>query len=948
MKLKKLLASILAVAMVLSTMSFTAFAAETTVSIAEDFYNAVANAQSGDVINLTEDVTYEVWNSVANKSDLTINGNGKTITVNAVDSGINGGGLFLKASNLTINDLNVVLPAQPTAEMERLATMYSGNLNNVSITGGSYALSVLGGNGAVVINNCNFADIDGWAIETEAKGNTELEISDSTFDEKAVIIRGENNTFTGNTITNAGEGVNVLGDAVISGNDFGESSLGIDRGVTVTVENNTIKNVELSAWLEGDYSAVTVESNSLGVEAVKVLETVISDVKEDNDMLPSGTFDGGMVNIENPEATFITTSISNLYAKESIVLKIYDANDNLLATTTAAEQTVALGASALSVYTGILGTDDWWTTTWENDKLRADYVPAYGVLYVDGNEMNKAEIQMIKTNGEQEIIWGEVNGVNPAPVMIGSTYYSSLDDALAAAVEGDTITMYADAEIAQATAFKKAITLDLNNNTLNMTAQHGTFSPSEPRITAYYITAPVTIQNGTVNVNNDVVPTGMDHGLFFVVTPGALTFDNVELNSDGFASYAMFGTYGELEFNNSTVNVTGDTGSERVIYSEEPGSLDVVASSITATNIEKYGIEMWAPYTIDEDSTINATFYVPSNLAETVKLTFEPTAKQEVYDIYVESVDGKNINRMSAVQVKFALDNANMSYTLAPVDGVTLTNDIDNEEAYVFNFNGVDAPDASGTKIPVGTVTFGGYGAFNFTVDTAYEAKVKTAQLTDNIVEEYVPTPDAANEKQGTFDVTSSAITGAKVEEAKRDVKVVISFNNELSDVINEANYNDMTVTITGSNNEVHTAQVGDIVDGQANYTAEKAEMTFNVTAGYRYTVVVKGEGYRTARYSTVVDAADDALVLNFWNNAKDNFAFIENGVEHSRKTVTFLAGDIAQDNIIDKYDLAAVVSYFGFDNLKTANPDYVKYDLNRDGKIDADDISYVLVSWGK
>ena len=171
-----------------------------------------------------------------------------------------------------------------------------------------------------------------------------------------------------------------------------------------------------------------------------------------------------------------------------------------------------------------------------------------------------------------------------------------------------------------------------------------------------------------------------------------------------------------------------------------------------------------------------------------------------------------------------------------------------------------------------------------------------------------------------------------------------------------------MTVTLTGSNGEewigyVGSAPANDDPDDKVLYfenTAEKAEMTFNVTAGYRYTVVVKGEGYRTARYSTNVDASDDALVLTFWNNAKADennnpvLAYIEDGEARSLKDVTFLAGDIAQDNIIDKYDLAAVVSYFGFDNLKTTNPNYVKYDLNRDGKIDADDISYVLVSWGK
>ena len=270
MKLKKVLALILAFAMVLSTMSFTVFAAETKVSTAEDFYNAVKNASSGDVINLGADIEYDVWNSIWNKDGLTINGNGHTITVNAVDSGINGGGMFLKASNLIINDLNVVLPSNATGEMERLATMKSGTLNNVSVTGGTHAVSIIG-EGSVIIDNCDFSNINGWAIENENRSTSEdasLTISNSIFDENAVIIRGKNNTFTDNKITNTGEGVNVLGDAVISGNDFGESTLGIDRGVTVTVEKNVINNVEFSSWLDGDYSEVTVTSNTLSDAAV--------------------------------------------------------------------------------------------------------------------------------------------------------------------------------------------------------------------------------------------------------------------------------------------------------------------------------------------------------------------------------------------------------------------------------------------------------------------------------------------------------------------------------------------------------------------------------------------------------------------------------------------------------------------------------------------------------
>ena len=629
------------------------------------------------------------------------------------------------------------------------------------------------------------------------------------------------------------------------------------------------------------------------------------------------------------------------------------------------------------------------------------------------------------TNASSKIILdsvsdiGTIEGVCTASASIGSNLYSSLADALAAAVDGDTITLLADATptLTSRRAITKASVIDLNGKTLTLTEDDLFFGTT-------------TFKNGNIVVAPSVEAST---AVFWMFENQTLTFDNVDITATGVTGTYLIGNWDNKEkdvniniLNGTNIIIDNDTVADltaviglngtdhRVTINDSNidvnniegrfylgcanGSVNVDNSAINLDGVKegfylragqeldiagtsnvnvklnntngRYGINLTdatANYTVDDTATVNASIYKApapdgSNLAKKVKLSFEATDKQEVYNIYAEAVDG-TINRLSAVQVKFELDNSRMSYTLAPASelGVTLTNDLDDEKAYVFNFNGETAADATGAKLLIGTVTFGGYGNFNFTVDASFNNKIKTAQTTDNIVEEYVPTP--ANEKQGTFDIASSAITGAEVEEAKRDVKVVIDFNNDIT-AGNDADYNNMWVTLTGSNGEVHTAQVGDLVDvlddegnviGQApNYTAEKAEMEFTVTAGYRYTVVVKGDGYRTARYSTNVDASDDALVLTFWNNAKADennnpvLAYIEDGEARSLKDVTFLAGDIAQDNIIDKYDLAAVVSYFGFDNLKTTNPNYVKYDLNRDGKIDADDISYVLVSWGK
>ena len=152
-----------------------------------------------------------------------------------------------------------------------------------------------------------------------------------------------------------------------------------------------------------------------------------------------------------------------------------------------------------------------------------------------------------------------------------------------------------------------------------------------------------------------------------------------------------------------------------------------------------------------------------------------------------------------------------------------------------------------------------------------------------------------------------------------------------------------MTVTVTGSNYNKEVKLGKDetaMVDGAYEVVIEGELVKDN-----SYTVTVSGAGYRTARY-TVTMTKDKTL--NFWNNAKNNDAFIEDNEDNSKRKVTFLAGELVRDNQINIYDLSAVVSYFGESNLATTHPEYVKYDLNRDGKIDSRDIAYVLVSWGK
>jgi len=183
------------------------------------------------------------------------------------------------------------------------------------------------------------------------------------------------------------------------------------------------------------------------------------------------------------------------------------------------------------------------------------------------------------------------------------------------------------------------------------------------------------------------------------------------------------------------------------------------------------------------------------------------------------------------------------------------------------------------------------------------------------------------------------------VEVPSQELTINVKFNNKIENV--DPLYNDMTLTIEGSD-FYESFNLGKDVQGVL-FADDTYTVQVKVPEKAEYKVTVEGDGYRTATY--FVTMRDAAKVLNFWNNAKDAGyeVEVEAGLASSAKTTTFLAGDIIEDNIINIYDLSAVVSYFGEEGLSADNnEDYVQYDLNRDGKIDSKDVAYVLVSWEK
>ena len=182
-----------------------------------------------------------------------------------------------------------------------------------------------------------------------------------------------------------------------------------------------------------------------------------------------------------------------LSVKESVVVDLYS-GETKLATTTLAKSEY-LTSNTLGVNIIIAGNpSSSWNTEWHIAPI-AHMIPNKAVLYLDGEEMNVAEVTLgtIDNLGEP-YVWGALTGVKPSPAMIGYTGYATLQDAINAAVNGDEIKLYETLEenVTVPQAPDVAITIDGNSQNYR-----GTITVDGK--SAAYPTAALTIKNFKFN-----------------------------------------------------------------------------------------------------------------------------------------------------------------------------------------------------------------------------------------------------------------------------------------------------------------------------------------------------------------------------------------------------------------------------------------------------------------
>ncbi len=239
----------------------------------------------------------------------------------------------------------------------------------------------------------------------------------------ATIIMKNNEFVSTNPYYGEEYGANLVNtfcpNTIIEDNIFGENA-------KILIREDAKNGVEIGTnyYAEGFENALS-DDCAHGV----VIETYYKD-KEMTETVqaPTGVLQTGAVNAADANRTFITVEFSKVYATESLKLEILDENDTLLATTTATQKVfddISFPIGALSSFTGINCTDEYWSTTWEENKLRGDYIPKKTVLYVDGVKLSEGIISDQLTGEITPLDWGTIPGVAPAPVGTITPGYTS-------------------------------------------------------------------------------------------------------------------------------------------------------------------------------------------------------------------------------------------------------------------------------------------------------------------------------------------------------------------------------------------------------------------------------------------------------------------------------------------------------------------------------------------
>lgn len=532
----------------------------------------VAALANGNDVKLTADI--DITTSFTTTTDATIDLNGKTLNIKVGE--VNFSGCDVTIKNGTINISGVVATADAIFNIGKTeaATL---TLDTVNVTGNTYSsaygvfyiranstLNINGGSVKLSNEQARYADgtTSGGVFKADG-ASASLNITGATME-----LYNVQKVITHATTTIEDSNISIKGDAEVSD----KMEHGINRSA-LTVTNSTITMENLvGRGITAENGAVTISGNSTVTIAnaqeatidVRKSQTVTVDTTstvtvDAEPTITSGTISGVTVNVPpKGNVPYAYTSATTIWgetwsnATESYVIKVLDADGNVMGTTTLNPELYDFagmnGNVAPTWHISLdpsTDTDTYWIQKWTTDPSIANQ-PAKVELWVDGVKVNEGSVQLNEADDKNKKCAAvtDANGKILSYVGItdnscGSDFTAAFKTALSA---GGNIVMLRDVTLTETLEIpaNTTVNLDLNGKTIT-----GTIA----------VSGNLTIKdsvgggnvNGTITKNNAAV---------IEISGGTYAQDVSAWCVDGYvATKNADGTYSVYKAPNATVTV---------------------------------------------------------------------------------------------------------------------------------------------------------------------------------------------------------------------------------------------------------------------------------------------------------------------------------------------------------------------------------------------------------
>lgn len=398
-----------------------------------------------------------------------------------------------------------------------------------------------------------------------------------------------------------------------------------------------------------------------------------------------------------------------------------------------------------------------------------------------------------------------------------------------------------------------------------------------------------------------------------------------------------------VTFDINAFNAAGEEIEEKleapVVVKIPVGAFGQNVTGITALYHEHDGVETkidfvvkdgFVIFAMNQFSTLRATTTTIATGEAEVRLVELTDVKEgtTAFDVVLNANDFRTIQNFGAGEFVLNVNGAvNAEFALNPEIEAKATSLYQYGNKYVIaveeelaNIWSKDETYSVNNSFKLGTITVTGWG------------KAGIIEISDIIMNKHIASAVNGGTDTVEIDVVNDSDEKSfiiDVPQEKLNVEVYLAHGVKNQ----KAPYQDMLVTVTKGGTIVAEKALGkDDVDFDEATNTYK--LSFDLDKNANYVVTVTGGGYRKASENVTLS---EEKTVNFWSNVDAN------------GETNFLAGDIVGDDIIDIYDLSAVVSYF--DERVTdleSESEYSKYDLNRDGVINSKDVVIVTNGWLK